>query len=91
MTTQSMSKEKRNWLVWFKTYGADKFLNSFLASTEGAQSTCKNCKEHIYVDVLIGGGVPDWSTEDGDFGCLFSPYTNDEGTGGHEPIKRGER
>jgi hypothetical protein len=37
---------------------------------------------------MIGGGVPDWSTEKGDFGCDESPYTHEDGTGGHMPVKR---
>lgn len=82
------NKAKKEWLEWFKTYGAEKFLDSFLNNVEGAESTCKYCGERIYVDVLIGGGVPDWSTEDGDFGCSNSPDTGEEGTGGHAPIKK---
>lgn len=86
-----MKKAKRDWLLWFKSYGAEKFLKSFLWNVEGAQSVCRHCGETIYVDVLIGGGVPDWSTEDGDFGCIESPDTNSEGTGGHMPVKRAKR
>ena len=81
-------KERTEWVRWFETYGTRKFLDSFLHNVEGAESTCQYCNRPIYVDVLIGGGVPDWSTEDGDFGCERSPETTDEGTGGHMPIKR---
>ena len=80
--------QKQSWVDWLTGYGLLKFLNSFLHNVEGAQSTCRHCGETIYVDVMVGGGVPDWSTEDGDFGCPNSPDTNDEGTGGHMPIKR---
>ena len=83
--------EKESWVNWLVDYGLMKFLNSFLRSVEGAQSTCRHCGEKIYVDVMIGGGVPDWSTRDGDFGCPKSPDTDEEGTGGHEPIKRRRR
>ena len=65
-----------------------KFLESFLRNVEGAESTCRYCRQKIFVDVMIGGGIADWSTEDGDFGCIKSPDTNEEGTGGHMPIKR---
>ena len=80
--------QKASWVKWLNTYGTDKFLDSFLRTVEHAQSTCQYCKQHIYVDVLIGGGVPDWSTLDGDFGCFYSPDTTTKGTGGHMPIKR---
>lgn len=79
---------KKQWLDWLKNFGADKFLDFFLANTEGAQAVCKHCGGNIYLDLLIGGGCPDWSTADGDFGCAESPDTNSEGTGGHEPYRR---
>jgi hypothetical protein len=82
-------QQKAEWLKWFKNYGAEKFLDSFLRSVEGAESVCVHCGQKIYVDVLIGCGVPDWSTKDGDFGCEKSPDTCDDGTGGHEPRKLG--
>lgn len=85
---KSIEEQKKDWLAWFKSYGAKKFLDSFLRNVEGAKSECEFCGEDIYVDVLIGGGVPDWSTEDGDFGCSYSPETNEEGTGGHSPVGR---
>ena len=84
-------KEKESWVKWLAGYGLMKFLNSFLASVEGAESTCCQCGQKIYVDVMVGGGVPDWSTADGDFGCADSPDTNSEGTGGHKPVKRTKR
>lgn len=80
--------EKREWLQWFKRYGARKFIDAFLSTVEGAESTCVYCGEKIYVDVLIGGGVPDWSTQSGDYGCSDSPETNDECCGPHMPVKR---
>ena len=81
-------KAKKEWLEWLEWYGTDKFLDAFLESVEGSQSVCVHCQQPIYVDIMEGGGVPDWSTEDGDFGCSSSPDTNDEGTGGHCPMKR---
>jgi hypothetical protein len=81
---------KQSWLKWLQMYTAEKFLDSFLANVENAEGTCTYCGEKIYVDVLVGGGVPDWSTECGDFGCGNSPDTTDEGCGGHMPRKRGD-
>lgn len=80
--------QKQSWVSWLTNYGLMKFLNAFLSNVEGAESTCRHCHQKIYVDVMVGGGVPDWSTKDGDFGCHESPDTNDEGCGGHEPVKR---
>jgi hypothetical protein len=81
-------KDKQGWLRWLEQYGTAEFLDAFLRTVEGAQSTCRYCNRAIYVDVMIGGGVPDWSTEKGDFGCDESPYTHEDGTGGHMPVKR---
>lgn len=83
-----LKRAKENWIDWLQVYGANKFLESFLESVEGAQSICKHCGQQIHVDVLVGGGVPDWSTVDGDFGCGESPDTDEGGTGGHEPLRR---
>lgn len=82
------NKQKDEWVRWLDTYGSRNLLESFLRNVENAESTCVYCGQKIYVDVLIGGGVPDWSTKDGDFGCLYSPETTTEGTGGHMPKKR---
>lgn len=80
--------EIRSWLRWCKTYTIERFIRAFLSNVEGAQGTCQYCRRSIYVDVLIGGGVPDWSTEDGDFGCDAAPDTDRDGCGAHMPIKR---
>ena len=34
--------------------------------------------------------VPDWKTEDGDYGCGESPETCAEGTGSHMPERLGD-
>ena len=83
-----MSIERQQWLQWLEHYGPAKFLDSFLNVVEGAESVCIHCGHKIYVDVLIGGGVPDWSTRDGDFGCDASPDTSENGCGGHIPRRR---
>lgn len=75
------------WAQWLESYGAGRFVAAFLEQCQGVEANCKHCGEKIYLDILDGGGVPDWGV-DGDFGCPDSPWTNDEGTGGHEPVKR---
>jgi hypothetical protein len=55
------------------------------AMAEGAEGRCEACGERIYLDVREGGGVPDWRTAGGDYGCDASPDTTEEGTGSHEP------
>lgn len=82
--TESFSEEqKQEWVAWLERYGARKFLDSFLRTAHGAESECVQCGEPIFLDLLEGGGVADWKTEDGGYGCPDSPDTNDEGTGGH--------
>lgn len=80
MVTQST---KESWLKWLESYGADKFFDSFINTVEGAESTCIHCGEVIRVDITIGGGVADWSTLDGDFGCGSHPKSNKDGCWGH--------
>jgi hypothetical protein len=43
-----------------------------------------NCGVTIQPVVVWTSGVIDWENS-GDSGCPASPYTNDEGTGGHVP------
>jgi hypothetical protein len=88
MKKLSIEAQKSDWLKWLHSYGAAKFLDRFLANVEGAASTCVYCGQTIYIDVLIGGGVADWSTEEGDFGCDRSPEASNEGCGSHMPVKR---
>ncbi len=83
------SKDKRGWVSWFNSYGADRFYDAFIFNSQGAQSTCSYCGQHIYLDIVEGGGVPDWKTEDGDYGCGDSPETREQGTGSHMPEKLG--
>lgn len=82
-----MSKnDKSQWCDWLRKYGIEKFYDAFLLNAQGAKSKCKYCRQDICLDIVEGGGVPDWCTEDGDYGCDKSPDTNDEGTGGHFPL-----
>jgi hypothetical protein len=85
-----IEKAKKDWLEWLKVYGADKFLDAFMRTAHGAESTCIYCKQPIYLDMLEGGGVADWGTTISgvhglDYGCSNSPDTDEEGTGGHMP------
>ena len=84
----TQQKQIDAWVKWLARYGAENFARSFVETVENAESTCVHCGERIYVDILTGGGCPDWSTEDGDSGCPDSPDTNEDGTGGHVPRKR---
>jgi hypothetical protein len=83
----NIEKEKTQWVAWLAKYGADKFLESFLRNAHGAESTCTHCDAEIYLDLLEGGGVADWKTEDGDYGCYDSPDTTSEGCGSHIPYR----
>lgn len=88
MTTEKQAAESREqWVSWLAAYGLGEFYDAFIRSVQNAESVCVHCGEQIYCDIVEGGGVPDWRTSDGDYGCSYSPDTNDEGTGGHEPRK----
>lgn len=80
-----MENDVRDWCAWFKKYGVKKFAESLLANVQGAESICTLCGQQIYLDFFEGGGVGDWKTADGDYGCLESPETSEEGTGSHVP------
>jgi len=80
-------QEKADWLKWLEQYGADKLFDSLMRSVQDVRSRCVHCDEPIYCGILEGGGVPDWKTGDGDYGCRFSPETGPDGTGGHCPRK----
>lgn len=84
-----MAKVKANWVSWLRSYGAGKFFDAFVALAQDAESTCVYCGEKIYLDIVEGGGVPDWRTAGGDYGCDNSPDTDEEGTGGHMPKRLG--
>ena len=77
--------DRQQWIAWLEKYGVRKFLDAFMRNAHGAQSECIYCGEPIYLDLLEGGGVADWKTKDGDYGCGDSPDTGSEGTGSHLP------
>lgn len=83
----SFDKARRDWIRWLEGYGAGAFYDSMLDSIQGAEGRCLHCGQPIYLDIVEGGGIPDWRTKDGDYGCVESPDTNDEGTGGHDARK----
>jgi hypothetical protein len=75
------------WVQWLAGYGAARFYADFLRIAQDAESQCVLCRSLIYLDIAEGGGIPDWRTADGDYGCLESPDTSEEGTGSHVPRK----
>lgn len=93
--TTAAGTDKQEWVAWLQSYGLDKFFDAFISTAQGAESECIHCGQKIYLDIVEGGGVPDWGSSFGslsnglDYGCPDSPDTGDEGTGGHEPIKGG--
>jgi hypothetical protein len=93
MAKKTKKAEKASWVAWLKDYGGDKFFDAFIRTAQYAESVCVNCGQKIYLDIVEGGGVPDWGSafkegERGlDYGCHESPDTNAEGTGGHEARK----
>ncbi len=83
MTTSPTTRE--SWAAWLNSFGAENFFDSFLRNAQGARGTCTHCGEAIMLDIVEGGGVPDWRSEDGDYGCDSSPDTDDECCGSHLP------
>lgn len=83
----SLKKARTSWVSWLRSFGAGRFFDAFVAVAQGAEGTCINCRQPIYLDIVEGGGAPDWKTIDGDYGCERSPDTTEEATGGHEPRK----
>lgn len=76
---------REQWAAWLATYGAENFYDAFMATAQDAKSVCAQCGENIYLDIAEGGGVADWRTDDGDYGCPYSPDTGPDGTGDHDP------
>lgn len=88
---RKLTQERESWANWLRNYGAEKFFDHFVRNAQGALSRCVYCGQEIYLDIVEGGGVADWSTADelgGDYGCPRSPETTSEGTGGHMPERR---
>lgn len=90
---KTTKKDRAEWVAWLRSYGAGKFFDAFVQTAQGAESDCVHCGQKIYLDIVEGGGVPDWGSRikgiSGlDYGCPESPFTNAEGTGGHKPRRR---
>lgn len=86
--------DRRQWVKWVETYDKNRLFDSLIRSIQGAKSTCVHCGKDIYCDIVEGGGVPDWGTRFDDdiggldYGCGASPDTNENGTGGHEAVRK---
>jgi hypothetical protein len=82
--------DKRQWCDWLTRYlaaeGREGLFDALVRTIQGAQSTCTYCEQFITCDIVEGGGVPDWKTSDGDYGCDDSPETSGDGCGSHKPI-----
>jgi len=74
------SKERKSWVMWLRIFGAAKLFDSIMVNAQGAESRCIHCGKPIYFDIVEGGGVPDWKTADGDYGC-----TSVRANGSHMP------
>ena len=83
----TVGADEKAWVKWLAKYGPLDFYKAFVRIAQDAESTCVHCGEKVYLDIVEGGGVPDWRTVDGDYGCGSSPDTTDEGTGSHQPRK----
>jgi hypothetical protein len=84
-------RERDEWCHWLRGFTPERFYDEFVATAQGAESECVNCGEKIYLDMVEGGGVPDWKTGDGYYVCDYSWETSAEGTGGHCPLKLKEK
>jgi hypothetical protein len=90
--TNTKRNARQDWIDWIKGYGVGKFYDAFVRTAQGAASRCTNCREAIFLDIVEGGGVPDWRTAGGDYGCSESPDTVNEGpdagAGAHTPARQ---
>lgn len=82
-----VAQQRREWVEWLKRYGAENFYDAFVEIAQDARSKCIYCQQPIYLDIVMGGGIPDWYSHYGDFGCPDAPDTDEEGTGSHKPQK----
>lgn len=78
---------RKQWTDWLRHYGPEKFYDAFVHIAQDAKGQCLNCGHPIFLDIVEGGGGPDWKTQDGDYGCELSPETTEEGVGSHVPVK----
>lgn len=90
MAEKTPDEKRQEWVLWLFDYGPGKFYDAFVRTAQYARGLCEHCGESIYLDVVEGGGVPDWRDESGSYGCPDSPDNSDEGTGAHVPEKLDE-
>ena len=80
--TVEMQKTRREWCEWLKGFTNTQLFDAIMRNCQGAESTCQHCGEKIYFDIIEGGGIPDWGTKYGNYGCSAAPETchfNQEG------------
>ena len=77
--------DRKQWAKWLRGYTPEKLFDAILHNCQGAESECIYCGQPVYFDIVEGGGVPDWKTKDGDYGCPESPDTSEDGCGSHMP------
>lgn len=82
MPTETEDATRDMWVRWIESYTPAAFFDAFMQTAQGAESRCIHCRQVIRLDIREGGGVPDWGI-DGDYGCIDSPDTGPDGTGGH--------
>jgi hypothetical protein len=90
VATKRRQDARRQWAAWLMAYGAARLFDSMMQTVQGARSVCVFCGQSIECDIVEGGGVPDWKTHEGDYGCSNSPDTTEEGSGGHAPTGSAE-
>lgn len=83
--------ERDDWIEWLSTYSAGAFYDAFMEIAQDAGSQCVNCGQPIYLDIREGGGIPDWYSDNGDYGCWNSPDTTEDGVGSHSAEKKADR
>ena len=64
------AKARKEWVAWLEQYGPARFYDAFLRIAQDAKSTCTRCGQAVFLDIREGGGITDWRTEDGDYGCF---------------------
>lgn len=69
--------DRDSWVSWLLNYGPGKFYDAFVSTAQGAESVCTFCHEAIFLDIVEGGGVPDWRNADDDCGCWDKGHDKD--------------
>ncbi len=83
ISLKKAAKQGQSWTKWLERYGIERFYRSFIRNAQNAESVCVHCRQPIYLDIAEGGGVPDWCTAGGDYGCSSRTGDNDS----HMPRK----